>query len=453
MLFTEKWLATIFVNNQNVNEQSIIQRVFIDSREVVEQGLFIPIVGERFDGHDFVLQAIDHGATAILWEKDKPLPKEIPEDITVYYVEDTTKALQFLAWKYKDYIQPKVIGITGSNGKTSTKDLVAAVVKSTYNTHYTKGNLNNHIGLPLTILSMPRDTEVLVLEMGMNAFGEIDLLSKIANPDLAIITNIGESHIEFLGSREGIIKAKLEIRNGMKNDGILIIDGDEEQLIALHEDQQVITCGFKEDNEYIIENVYIDLGKTSFTIKKDHKYEIPLVGEHHAKNASYAIVVGKLLNIPTETIKKGLKDLKHTGMRFELVEGKNGVTLVNDAYNASPTSMIGAINILRSFEQFKYKVLVLGDVFELGSHAKVFHREIGEQIKEPITAVFTYGTLAKEISKTVTLSKQNIQVKHAESKEEILNYLEPYIHSESIILFKASRGMEFEQFIHQLKQE
>ncbi|HLS35867.1 MAG TPA: UDP-N-acetylmuramoyl-tripeptide--D-alanyl-D-alanine ligase [Bacillota bacterium] len=450
MLFTEKWLSTVFPTNKNVTDEALIEQVFIDSREQVKNGLFIPIVGERFDAHQFVLDAIENGASSILWEEDKPLPKDFPGNISVFFVEDTTKALQNLSYAYKNHVKPKVIGITGSNGKTTTKDLIANVAASSYRTHATQGNLNNHIGLPLTILSMPKDTEVLVLEMGMNAFGEIELLSNIAEPDISVITNIGESHIEFLGSREGIVEAKLEILSGMSPNARLIIDGDEKLLNNHKYDMKVISCGFHSNNNVKINDVNNNIHQTTFTINNESlMFEISLVGVHHAKNAAYAITVGKLLNIPIKIIKESLKNLELSGMRFEVTKGNNGVTLVNDAYNASPTSMIGAIETIKSLDGFKYKVLVLGDILELGEHAKKFHQQIGEHICDPITAVFTLGELAKEISHTVTKRAPEVTAWHAETHEQLLTFLEPHINAESIILFKASRLLEFEQFIQQ----
>src|SRR5699024_1235287 len=186
-----------------------IETVVTDSRLKVKQSLFVPLIGDQFDGHQFVEGALNNGAVAILWQEDRELPPSVPKQVPVFFVKNTLDALQQLASLYRNKVDPIVVGITGSNGKTTTKDIVSSVVKTTYKTHFTQGNLNNHIGLPLTILGMPNDAEVLILEMGMNHFNEIDLLSKIARPDYAIITNIGESHIEHLGSREGITKAKL----------------------------------------------------------------------------------------------------------------------------------------------------------------------------------------------------------------------------------------------------
>lgn len=452
MLFTTTWLANIFTHYQGKLEQeSPIETVFINSREKVKNALFIPIVGDRFDGHDYVNQAVENGAVAILWDQSKPLP-ELSDQIAIYFVEDTTKALQQLAHKYRKTINPKVIGITGSNGKTTTKDLVATVVRSTYKTHFTDGNFNNHIGLPLTILSMPNDTEVLVLEMGMSDFGEINLLSQIAQPNYAIITNIGESHIEFLGTRQGIVKAKLEIRNGMSGEGKVIIDGDELDLHHIHNDKNVITCGFQHTNHAMIVKVHISSTTTTFELKDESTFEIPLLGKHHAKNATFAITIGKLLDIEVEKIKESLRNLRVTSMRFEFMTGKNNVTIINDAYNASPTSMIGAIEVIKNLTEYPNKVLVLGDIFELGEHTKKYHQSIGEHISEPISSLFTYGEAAEAIAQAARKRNPDIECRHFTSKESLLLKLASHLNSDTIILFKASRGMQFEQLVKDIKQ-
>src|SRR5690625_883132 len=289
MLFTTNWLTTIFSEYEGAaNDRISIEEVSTDSRVKARKSLFIPLVGENFDGHAHVKQAFDNGAVAVLWEKQKTLPDFLPTDFPVFYVDDTLVALQQLAASYRNDINPTVIGITGSNGKTTTKDIVSSVVKTTYKTHHTKGNLNNHIGLPLTILSMERDTEIIVLEMGMSHAGEIEKLSRIARPDYAIITNIGESHIEYLGSRQGIANAKLEILEGMGENSHLIIDGDEELLNPVHQKVNVTTCGFYKSNDVVIEQAHIFQEKTQFQVDGE-TYAISLLGKHHALNATYAI--------------------------------------------------------------------------------------------------------------------------------------------------------------------
>lgn len=449
MLFTIKWLSAIFTSHQGTIHDEAINHVSIDSRKQLEQSLFVPIIGEQYDSHTFAEQALHNGAIAFLWDEGRPVPDEIPDHIPIFLVKDTVAALQKLAHSYREEISPTVIGITGSNGKTTTKDMVASVLKTTYKTHYTDGNFNNHIGLPLTILSMPRETEMLVLEMGMNDFKEISRLSFIAQPDIAIITNIGESHIEFLGTREGIATAKLEIIDGLTEGGLIIIDGDESLLHELQGQKNITTCGYVEDNDCVITDVKIAQDKTTFSLSNGVTYTIPLLGKHHAQNASYAISLGKSLNIDTEKIKSGLLNLELTSMRFELIKGQNDVTVINDAYNASPSSMKAAIEVVKQMDGFKEKVLVLGDIFELGDHVDELHQSIGKIIERPITAVYTYGDKSQFISSAVK-QPSIIKCKHFDSKEKLLTELQPYLNKHSLLLFKASRGMFFEKLVEKV---
>lgn len=448
MLFPIKWLATIFPEHKgNIQSNHSINEVTTDSRVKTNHSLFIPLIGDNFDGHDHVEQAIDQGAIAMIWSNKKQLPHSVPNDFPVFYVNDTLVALQDLAMNYRSKVNPIVVGITGSNGKTTTKDLVASIVKTTYKTHFTDGNFNNHIGLPLTILGMARETEVLILEMGMSNRKEIERLSEIAKPDYAIITNIGESHIEFLGSRQAIAEAKLEILHGLKQDGKLIIDGDEDLLKSAYNENHVITCGFNVHNDVIIEQVEMRSDQTRFKLANDLTYTIPLLGKHHAQNATYAISLGKQLSIPDEMIRKGLLSLKSTGMRFELLKGNHGVTIVNDAYNASPTSMKAAIEVIKQMDDFTEKVLILGDIFELGEQSEILHRSVAKVIEQPITAVFTYGKDAKYITEETSKQHPDILSKHFNSSEELLIKLQSYLNESTILLFKASRGMKFETII------
>lgn len=451
MLFTTRWLSSIFTDfNRNTDEPIAMEEVFTDSRLQVKNALFIPIIGENFDGHDYLKQAIANGAVAALWNRETSLPESLPNDFLVFYVDDTIGSLQQLAINYRDEINPIVIGITGSNGKTTTKDLVAAMLKEVYETHYTNGNFNNHIGLPLTVLSMPRNTQVLVLEMGMSDFGEIDLLSKIAKPDHVMITNIGESHIEHLGSREGIKEAKMEITNGMKTDGLVFIDGDEALLKAIHKQKNCITCGFREDNDVIIQNVDVRLNHTNFQLADGNSYMVPLLGKHHALNAALAIALGERLGVNSEQRKNALLSLQQTGMRFEMVRGMNDASIINDAYNASPTSMKAAIDVVKQMDGFVEKVLILGDVLELGEHSEEMHRSVASHIDAPITALLTYGDEAAYISEAAKENNPTLYCSHFHSKEELIYALQPYLKRESLLLFKASRGLQFESFINEI---
>ncbi|HLR62209.1 MAG TPA: UDP-N-acetylmuramoyl-tripeptide--D-alanyl-D-alanine ligase [Lentibacillus sp.] len=451
MLFTTEWLASVFADYKGAAMDGIeIAEVATDSRKKLNKSLFIPLAGENFDGHKYMKDAFDQGAAAALWDKEKDLPEFLPADFPVFFVEDTLTAMQELAKAYREKVGPVVIGVTGSNGKTTTKDIIASVVASSFKTHHTEGNLNNQIGVPLTILSMLPETEVLVTEMGMNHFGEIETLTKIANPDFAVITNIGESHIEYLGSREGIARAKLEIIKGMTKDGYLLIDGDEPLLGQVHQRNNVIKCGFDTGNDVTIKNINISQQSTQFELSDGENYTIPLVGSHHALNASFAITIGELLKITKDNVKQALTGMELTSMRFELMDGKNGSSIINDAYNASPTSMKASINAVKHLGGFRQKVLVLGDVFELGQNSKPLHRSVADSIDESMTAVLTFGEDADEISSAVHKQHPEIDSRHFTSKETLIGTLNTYISEGTLILFKASRGMQFESFVKQV---
>lgn len=426
------------------SNDAIIEEVFIDSRKHVNNGLFIPIIGERFDAHNFLVGAIEKGATATFWDENKALPKEIDPQFPVFYVNDTLKALESLAKTYLEKVSPCVIGVTGSNGKTSTKDILASVLATTFKTHKTAGNYNNHIGLPLTILAMPEDCEVAILEMGMNNFGEISFLSRLAQPDIAIITNIGESHIEQLGSREGIAKAKLEIIDGLKTSGVLIIDGDE-PLLGVSNDLNLLRCGYNHDNDYQITALEQKADKTIFKLNEAGSYKLSLLGKHNVKNSTFAIAVGKYLGLSEHTIQLGLKNCILTGMRMERKSGIHGTTIINDAYNSSPTSMKAAIETIKELVGFERRILVLGDMYELGPDEKELHRSVAEVICAPITHLITVGEKGSWISE-VLLEKNNdkIEISSYQTKREVVEKLENLLSDGSVVLIKASRGMKLE---------
>lgn len=447
MLFTTKFLTEIFHDNRGKADNRIkINQVATDSRKPLDHALFIPLVGDNFDGHDYLNQALDQGAVAALWDKAVPLPKFLPNDFPVFYVEDTLDALQHLAKRYRLEVNPIVIGITGSNGKTTTKDILATLLASKYKTHYTLGNLNNHIGVPLTILSMPTTTEMLVLEMGMNHFGEIAVLAELAQPDYAIITNIGESHIEHLGSRAGIAIAKGEILDGLKETGVFIYDGDEPLLTKYRERKHAKSVGFQSGNDYQINQFELTSMTTSFSFEGGTTiYRLPLLGKHHAKNAGYAIAIAESLSISQTDISKALLRVKTTAMRFEVLTGKDGSTIINDAYNASPTSMRAAIEVIAQMTGYQTKILVLGDMFELGSNTEIFHQEIGAEITGEINLVCTIGENARAISDATAVKSE-----HFQDKQALVSYLTKYTTKETIILVKASRGMKLETVIEPL---
>lgn len=429
-----------------------IQEITTDSRKKVSKGMFIPIVGDQFDGHDFIKDAINNGAIASLWQENKDIPSFIPNDFPLFFVKNTIDGLQMLAQYYLQQIKPIVIGITGSNGKTTTKDLVFSVLQKKYRTHKTQGNFNNHVGLPLTLVSMPENTEVVILEMGMSNFGEISLLSDLSNPDYAIITNIGESHIEFLGSRAGIAKAKLEIIDGMKPNGKIIVDGDEPLLSSIQKGISVIRTGFNPGNDLLISNVKFENDHHYFTVN-DHQFGLSLLGRHNVKNASYAIAIALELAVPMEEIKEGLEKIELTGMRLERMIGKNGALIINDAYNSSPTSMKAAIDTIKDYQQYKKKVLVLGDMYELGPNEEELHRSVADVIAAPITDVITVGEKGKWIAEEIRERGIPVHVYSFLRKEEALPFITEILLPDAVLLFKASRGAKLESLVNEIKQQ
>lgn len=446
-----KNLSNIFPSNRGAKDANIIiNEMMTDSRKKGIKGLFIPLVGEHFDGHDFLKDAITNGAIASLWKKDKPVPQFIPNDFPLFFVEDTTEGLQALAQYYLEKIKPITIGITGSNGKTTTKDLVYSVSQKKYRTFKTQGNFNNHIGLPLTILAMPENTEVLILEMGMNHFGEISFLSRLSKPHYAIITNIGESHIEYLGSREGIAKAKLEIMEGLRPGGKLIVDGDEPLLKSnLKTRDEVIQCGFEDHNDLVITNVKTESDGLHFYLN-DHKYELSLLGKHNAKNSSYAIAVGLELGLTYEQIKEGLSAVEMTKMRLQRQIGKRNTLIINDAYNASPTSMKAAIETIKLMPEFNRKVLVLGDMYELGPEEQAMHHTVADVINEPITDLITIGEKGRWIADALRKRATTVSVYSFLRKDEAIPFLFDLLSPATVILIKASRGAKLESLVKEL---
>ncbi|PFA68650.1 UDP-N-acetylmuramoyl-tripeptide--D-alanyl-D-alanine ligase [Bacillus sp. AFS015802] len=441
-------------NDLSAFDQVIVKGVSIDTRKIEDGNLFVPFKGENVDGHRFVRQAIENGASAALWDANVPHP---PKDIPVLVVEDPLLALQSLANQYRHELDLKVVGITGSNGKTTTKDIVANLLSVKYRVHKTQGNYNNHIGLPLTILSLPQDSEVAVLEMGMSGFGEIELLSEISQPDAAIITNIGESHLQDLGSREGIAKAKLEIVKGLKPDGLFAYYGDEPLLqegVRELDLNHVETFGRSESNTVYPTKIEMNNQGSSFetSLAAGETFFLPVLGQHNIHNALAGILIARHFGLSVDEMKEGLQSLKLTQMRMEMVEGKKGESIINDAYNASPTSMKAAIGLVSELEGFRTKILVLGDMLELGDDEEAFHQEIGRLIdREKVQHVFTFGQLGAVIAQGALENFPEDRVHSFTDKESLTQKLSSIIKGDELILFKASRGMKLEEVIDGLK--
>lgn len=433
-----------------------IKGVSIDSRNIEKGNLFVPFKGEKVDGHRFVEDAISRGASAAFWQKDVPNP---PLHLPLLIVEDTLTALQELARCYRNQLNTKVLGITGSNGKTTTKDIAANLLGVKYKVKKTEGNFNNHIGLPLTILRLSEDTEIAVLEMGMSARGEIEFLTKLAQPDAVIITNIGESHLLDLGSREAIADAKLEIILGLKDSGVIIYHGDEpllqERLASYSGNGRLLTFGKSEENHlYPVKVEQTSKGSTFLVNQNSQPFQLPVLGQHNILNALSAMLAAKFFGIPFDQMNEGFSELKLTNMRMELLEGFRGESIINDAYNASPTSMNAAIELITNLNGYKRKILVLGDMLELGPKEEEYHYQVGLSLNpEQIDYVFAYGRLAAFIGEGATKVLGNDRVYSYDDKRKLMEKLKSVVTSESLVLVKASRGMKLEEVVTTLQSE
>lgn len=444
-----------------------------DSREVKEGDVYVALKGERFDGNDFCQSAIDNGAKVCIISKDvrekendtklvnteaDKINNSIKENkVTIIKVEDTLKALQEIAtYKRMQYNIP-VVAVTGSVGKTSTKDLIASVVSQKYNTLKTKGNYNNEIGLPLTILGLTNE-EAMVVEMGMNHLGEIRKLTNIAKPTVAVITNIGTAHIGNLGSRENILKAKLEIIEGLQGNTVVINNDNDLLHKWVNENKEkynIITYGIKNKSKYMATDIKSFEDKSEFKVvcEKDESINnkmvtVPVGGEHFILNSLCAIAVGEYLNVPTEKIINGIANLELTKKRMEVLTSKSGATVINDTYNANYDSMKAAITYLKEIKD-KRKIAVLGDMLELGDYSKELHEKVGEEVDESIDILITIGKEAKYIAEKAK-AKQIIECKDNEEAVRKLKELET---KDDAILLKASNGMKFFEIATALCEE
>lgn len=344
-----------------------------------------------------------------------------------------------------------VVAITGSVGKTSTKDIIASVISQNFDVLKTEGNLNNHIGLPLTILNLKNQT-ALVVEMGMNNLGEISLLSKIAKPTIAVITNVGTSHIGNLGSRENILKAKLEILDGLLENGKLIINNDNDLLHNWYQKnmaENIYTYGIKSNSTFVATNIFQDNYSSTFTVD-NQKIKVAVSGKHFIYNALSAYTVGKMLNIADEKIIKGIAEFKLTAKRMEFRKISNNSIVIEDYYNASYESILMALDVLENLNTSK-KIAVLGDILELGIFSEKIHKELGKEVKRKnVNVLITVGNAAKNIAEEAKkLGLQDVYI--CNDNKTATKILKQQIIEDSAILIKASHGMKFEEIAKEIK--
>ena len=432
----------------------MVGRVETDSRTIHAGSLFVPLVGERFDGHAYINAALEGGAAGCFTQREREsyLPGK-------FYIKvgSTQKALRDLARHYKQKFRIPFVAVTGSVGKTTTKDMVAAVLGERFKVLKTEGNFNNEVGLPLTLLRLNSNHEICVVEMGMNHFGEIDYLTQIAPPDVAVITNIGDAHIENLGSRAGILQAKKEIFHRMTPEGMAVLNGDDAMLRPLEGElsPQVVFCGADRPAPYAAKEIR-QLGSKGLrcrviTPKNDFSVTVPALGGHMIYPVLMACAIGERFGMTGEEMKAGIEAFVPTKMRMNVIH-QGDITILDDAYNANPQSMRAALEILSQTEG-AYRAAVLGDMFELGDLGPELHRSMGECAGAlgNIDGLLAVGELAWNIYDAAHQSgiTQALYARDRTAAKELLPNL---VRPGAVILVKASRGMAFEELTREIQR-
>lgn len=443
----------------------LICGVSIDTRTLEPQNLYIPIRGERFNGHAFLERAIAGGAKAALWSRDEEIPNV---SIPLIFVPDTLLALQQLAQAYRQQLKTKVIGITGSNGKTSTKDILTSLLATTYRTQKTKGNLNNHLGVPLTLLHIAEDTELAVIEMGMSGLGEIKLLSTIAAPDMAVITNIGETHLDFLQTKENILQAKLEILAGLRQGGLLVYNHDDPFLYdgvpkevagmsvsnKAGQNIRLVAFGLSTSSQLYPISFNTTNSGSYFRLSDPASPELflPLLGRHQLMNALGAITIALDCGVSYKAIQEGLNSIEESGMRNEVIQGES-FTIINDAYKSNPTSLRAALSVLYSLSGYNSKVIILGDMNGMGHDEIRMHEQIGEVLDpQNVDFVFTYGPLAQHIAKAAKSAFPKNTVFACLDKTDLFRKVLSVLDEGALVLIKGSRENQLETLVEQLQK-
>lgn len=430
------------------NAGAVADKVSTDTRTLEKGSMFIAIRGEKFDGHGFIEKAYENGATVVISDT----PATVPEGCALIITRDTVRALGDIAANYLETFSIPVIGITGSVGKTTTKEMIAQILSTQYNVHKTMGNLNNHIGLPLSVLQLTREHSAAVFEMGMSAPGEIEYLSKIIRPDIGVITNIGISHIEKLGSRQNILRAKLEVTQGMKKNGRLVLNADDELLSGLKGllPMPVTFYGINETSDIHAFGIE-SMGEAGvcFTVNirnEDVEIILPVPGIHNVSNALAAITCAVELGISNSNIQQGLNRYSQEKMRLNIVQYK-GVKVINDSYNSAPASALAALSVLREVAGAKRSIAVLGDMLELGEYSRDAHRQVGASVAyDRIQYLFAVGDLASHFVKGALEAGMNEQnVKYFTSGDDAAVFLKGFIQPDDVVLFKGSRAMNLDK--------
>ncbi len=432
---------------------TVIHGVSIDSRTIALGNLFIPIVGENSNGHEYVDGAIQNGAVATFWKRDQPNP---PKEVPVIFVDDTLTALQQLAANYRNQLQQATfIGVTGSNGKTSTKDMLHQVLSTRFKTQKTIGNYNNHIGVPLTLLSLDDDVEMAVIEMGMDHLLEIAFLSKMVKPNIAIITNVGNAHLATMGSLENIAQAKLEIVIGLQKDGLLIVNGDDDLL--KHEAEKHLckqfTFGEGQKNDLYLTSFQQGESSLQFTVSNSATiFELPSIGQHQAINCLAVMQAARFVQLSDVDIQSGFRQVQLTAQRNE-VQVIGHVTIINDTYKSNPESVKAAIQSLESLPDQNRKIFIMGDMVDMGNQAVFLHEQIGACMAETnIDLVLGSGELTSYTIASIQERETSCEAHYFRQEAELVEAIIASATEPCTILFKASRSLQFEKVVEAIEE-
>ena len=425
-----------------------LKHISIDSRNMKGADLFVPLVGEKNDAHRFIGQAFSNGAAASLTSEHEAYPADFKG--ALIRVTDTKRALQDIGIFLRKGITIPLIGITGSVGKTTTREMVAAALSAGYRVFKTPANYNSQVGVPITISEIGKGDEIGVLELGMSEPGEMAVIAGIAAVDMALITNVGVTHIENLGSRENILREKLNIQSGMKKGGLLLLNGDNDLLkdVKAGEGYETAYYGTGESSSYRAVDITFEEGKPSFTMvhgEQKTPVKLGVIGEHNILNALAALAVADYYHVPLSKAAEKLSEFEGFKGRQQIYENQ-GITIIDDSYNASPDSMKAGIRVLASLHNRRRRVAVLADMKELGENELVFHHEIGVFLKEqPVDVVVTFGELSKEIVRGMKDTKITTICFDEGSRAEMTEYLEKQLKTGDAVLFKGSNSMKLSE--------
>jgi UDP-N-acetylmuramoyl-tripeptide--D-alanyl-D-alanine ligase len=425
--------------------------VSTDSRTVATGGLFFALRGKRFDGHSFVGEVIRKGVTAVVVARDSKVSRNV--DVAVLAVDDTGRALMDLAAYYRAKRDATIVAVTGSNGKTTVKDMIYHIVSGSMPAVKSPLSFNNDVGVPLTLLSIESDTKVAVVEHGTNSPGEIKALAAVSKPDIGIVTNISQTHLEGLSSAEGVAREKSDLVRALPKNGMAILNREDAWFDYMQEAApcRVVTIGFSPECDWYAEETEQMPDKVRFVLNGKHAITMPVLGKHNVSNALAAVAAAKALGVDIEEMKGRLATFQAPPMRLqkEVVEG---ITIINDAYNANPFSVGAAVAFLDSCVTSGRKVLVLGDMGELGRDSRSIHRSMGKAISaSDVDCVFTLGRDGRYVSQAAAENGKRIQAAHFENFEQAVDTLANLLHEGDVVLFKASRHIKLEGLIQALK--